>query len=41
MDNYKGIIIKDMSLIADTEQAFETQLQNSLSNWKSQGARSI
>jgi hypothetical protein len=23
MDNYKGVVIKDMSLIADTEEAFE------------------
>tara|TARA_B110000285_G_C14531982_1_gene341192 strand:+ start:103 stop:207 length:105 start_codon:yes stop_codon:yes gene_type:complete len=23
MDNYKGVIIKDMSLIAETEEAFE------------------
>ena len=41
MDNYKGVVIKDMSLIADTEEAFEVQLVASLANWKSQGARSI
>jgi len=41
MDNYKGVVIKDMSLIADTEEAFESQLVASLAMWKSQGARSI
>ena len=41
MDSYKGVIIKDMDLLADTEDAFEAQLTASLESWKSQGARSI
>ena len=41
MDRYKGVIVEDMDLLADTEQDFDVQLTNSLNLWKSQGARSI
>ena len=41
MDRYKGILIDDMSLLANTEDEFNTQLSASLDKWKSEGARSI
>jgi len=41
LDSYKGIIIKDMSLLADTEAEFEVQLSENLAHWQSEGARSI
>jgi len=41
MDRYKGVVIKDMQLLADTEPAFEVQLSASLKKWKGEGARSI
>jgi len=41
MDRYKGVVIEDMALLADTEQQFEVQLADSIKDWKSKGARSI
>ena len=41
MDRYKGVIIDDMALLADTEATFEVQLLASLQHWKTLGARSI
>ena len=41
MDGYGGIIIKDMDLLADTEQEFDAQLAASIESWKTEGARSI
>ena len=41
MDKYKGVIVKDMGLLASTEEEFTKQLTASLQNWKAQGARSI
>lgn len=41
MDRYKGVVIEDMGLLADTEAEFESQLAMSLDKWKSEGARSI
>ena len=41
MDKYKGVIIKNMELLAKSEQEFDAQLAASLQHWKSQGARSI
>ena len=41
MDRYKGVVVEDMALLADTEQQFEVQLADSIKDWKSKGARSI
>lgn len=41
MDRYKGVLVSDMSLLADTEAQFKPQLEASLAHWTSQGARSI
>ena len=41
IDRYKGVLVDDMALLADTEAAFEVQLQASLQHWRTQGARSI
>jgi hypothetical protein len=34
MDRYKGVIIEDLSLLADSEEAFEAQLKESMENWR-------
>merc|ERR1712086_111840 len=41
MDRYKGVIVNDMALLADTEADFDSQLATSLDQWKTEGARSI
>ena len=36
-DNYKGIIVKDMNLLKQTEQEFDEQLSSCLRNWEETG----
>jgi hypothetical protein len=40
-DRYGGVIITDMALLADSEDAFRAQLASSLAKWREQGVRSI
>jgi len=36
-DNYKGIVVKDMNLLKQTEQEFDDQLSSCLQNWQETG----
>jgi len=34
MDNYKGVLVEDMEMLADNEIDFDTQLKETISKWK-------
>jgi len=40
-DRYGGIMIEDMSLLAETEALFQVQLTTLLSSWEEENARSV
>jgi hypothetical protein len=41
MDRYGGVILEDMSLLAEGEDEFRAQLKASLEHWEQSGGRSV
>jgi hypothetical protein len=41
MDNYKGVLIEDMEMLAETESDFDIQLKDTIDKWKQDGVRSV
>jgi len=40
-DRYGGIEITDLSILPDTEEAFDAQLQEWMNEWEVDGVRSV